>query len=46
MFPKDPKGFGIGDQYYIGNSGLLVKPVTQPSVTESQVYLAEDEVSV
>jgi alpha 1,3-glucosidase len=43
MFPKNPKGFSLGDQYYIGNSGLLVKPVTSPGVTETQVYLAEDE---
>ncbi|KAF8911595.1 glycoside hydrolase family 31 protein [Gymnopilus junonius] len=44
MFPKDKKGFDIDDQYYIGSSGLLVKPVTEKDVKESKVYLAEDEV--
>ena len=43
MFPKDKKGFNIDEQYYIG-SGLLVKPVTEPGVTEASVYLAEDQV--
>ena len=44
MFPKDPKGFEIDDQYYIGNSGLLVKPVTTKGANEATVYLAEDQV--
>jgi alpha 1,3-glucosidase len=45
MFPKDKAGFDIDDQYYIGSSGLLVKPVTQKNVNETTVYLAEDQVS-
>jgi alpha 1,3-glucosidase len=44
MFPKDEAGFGIDDQYYIGSSGLLVKPVTQKGVKEVSVYIAEDQV--
>ncbi|KAJ6631405.1 glycoside hydrolase family 31 protein [Mycena sp. CBHHK59/15] len=44
MFPKDPKGFNVDDQYYIGASGLLVKPVTQKGVTQTTVYLPEEEV--
>lgn len=44
MFPKDKKGFEIDDQYYIGSSGLLVKPVTEKDAREAKVYLAEDEV--
>ena len=44
MFPKDKTGFEIDDQYYIGSSGLLVKPVTAKDVTETKVYLAEDQV--
>jgi len=44
MFPKDRAGFEIDDQYYIGSSGLLVKPVTAPDVTETTVYLGEDQV--
>ncbi|KIJ51385.1 glycoside hydrolase family 31 protein [Sphaerobolus stellatus SS14] len=41
VFPKDKAGFSIDDQYYIGGSGLLVKPITQRDVNEAQVYLAD-----
>lgn len=44
VFPNDENGFAIDDQFYVGNSGLLVKPVTAPGVTETSVYLAEDQV--
>ncbi|KAG1851442.1 glycoside hydrolase family 31 protein [Suillus subalutaceus] len=44
MFPGDEAGFGIDDQYYIGSSGLLVKPVTQKGLKEVSVYIAEDQV--
>lgn len=44
MFPKDPNGFAIDDQFYVGGSGLLVKPVTSPNVKEAEVYLAENQV--
>jgi len=44
MFPKDPKGFTVDDQYFIGASGLLVKPITTKGATETTVYLPEDEV--
>ncbi|KAJ7655561.1 glycoside hydrolase family 31 protein [Mycena polygramma] len=43
-FPKDPKGFDVDDQYFIGASGLLVKPITSKGTTETTVYLPEDEV--
>ncbi|KAJ6491629.1 glycoside hydrolase family 31 protein [Mycena vitilis] len=43
-FPKDPKGFDLDDQYFIGASGLLVKPITSKGTTETTVYLPEDEV--
>ncbi|KAJ6590144.1 glycoside hydrolase family 31 protein [Mycena vulgaris] len=44
MFPKDPKGFDLDDQYFIGASGLLVKPITTKGATETTVYLPEDQV--
>ena len=44
MFPKDKNGFDMDDQYYIGSSGLLVKPVTTKGATETTVYIGEDEV--
>ncbi|KAJ7033377.1 glycoside hydrolase family 31 protein [Mycena alexandri] len=44
VFPKDPKGFAVDDQYFIGSSGILVKPITTKGATETTVYLPEDEV--
>ncbi|KAG9073924.1 hypothetical protein FRC06_011070, partial [Ceratobasidium sp. 370] len=38
MFPKDKQGFAIDDQYFIGNSGLLIKPVTDPDVEKIDPY--------
>jgi alpha 1,3-glucosidase len=45
VFPQEEAGFAIDDQFYIGSSGMLVKPVTAPGVNETKVYLAEDQVS-
>jgi alpha 1,3-glucosidase len=44
MFPKDKAGFNLDEQYYIGTSGLLVKPITAKGVTETKVRFAEDQV--
>jgi alpha 1,3-glucosidase len=44
MFPQDEAGFSIDDQFYLGSSGLLVKPVTRPAATEETIYLPEDNV--
>ncbi|KAK7472303.1 glucosidase II [Stygiomarasmius scandens] len=44
-FPKDINGFELDDQFFVGSSGLLVKPVTEKGATEASVYLpAEDQV--
>ena len=43
MFPQDEAGFSIDDQFYVGDSGLLVKPVTRPGVSEESVYIPEDK---
>lgn len=43
MFPNDPEGFGIDDQFFVGDSGLLVKPVVKEGQTETEVYLPDDE---
>ena len=45
-FPKDEGGFSLDDQYFLGSSGLLVKPVTEKGVTETTVYLPEDQVRI
>lgn len=46
MFPDDPNGYGIDDQYYVGDSGLLVRPAVEKDVTTVDVYLAEEKVSL
>ncbi|KAG6863061.1 hypothetical protein C0995_007853, partial [Termitomyces sp. Mi166 len=43
-FPKDKGGFEVDNQYFVGSSGLLVKPVTEKDVKETTVYLPEDQV--
>ncbi|TFK89283.1 glycoside hydrolase family 31 protein [Polyporus arcularius HHB13444] len=45
VFPGDENGFSLDDQFFVGGSGLLVKPVTRKGATEESVYLpAEDQV--
>lgn len=44
VFPKDEAGFAIDDQYFVGSSGLLVKPVTEKGATTATVYLPGDQV--
>ena len=44
VLPKNEAGFSIDDQYYVGASGLLVKPITKAGVTETTVYIGEDQV--
>ncbi|KAM0750382.1 hypothetical protein T439DRAFT_326351 [Meredithblackwellia eburnea MCA 4105] len=43
LFPDDPKGFAIDNQFYFANSGLLVKPVVGEGVTESEIYISDDQ---
>ncbi|KAH0829071.1 glycoside hydrolase family 31 protein [Lanmaoa asiatica] len=44
MFPEDEQGFGIDDQFYLGSSGLLCKPVTTRGATSTSVYLSDAQV--
>ncbi|KAH7883316.1 glycoside hydrolase family 31 protein [Phlebopus sp. FC_14] len=44
MFPDDEAGFAIDDQYYIGSSGLLFKPVTTKGAASVSIYLSDAEV--
>ncbi|WWD16176.1 hypothetical protein CI109_100601 [Kwoniella shandongensis] len=41
VFPEDNQGFSVDDQYYVGESGLLVKPVTTEGATTTQVYISD-----
>ncbi|KAK0536391.1 glucosidase II [Tilletia horrida] len=43
VFPGDANGFAIDDQYYIGDSGLLVKPAVAQDAKSVDIYLAEEE---
>lgn len=45
MFPNDANGYAIDNQYYIGDSGLLVHPAVKDGVDSVDIYLAEDQVS-
>lgn len=45
MFPSDEAGYAVDDQYYIGDSGLLFKPVVTEGATQTDVYLSDDQVS-
>jgi alpha 1,3-glucosidase len=43
MFPNDDNGYSIDNQYYIGDSGLLVHPAVKDGVTSVDIYLAEEQ---
>jgi len=43
-FPDDEAGFAIDDQFFLGDTGLLAKPVVKESATETTVYFPDDEV--
>ena len=45
VFPGDEAGYNVDDQYYIGDSGLLFKPVVTEGATSTDVYIADDQVS-
>ena len=45
VFPGDEEGASLDDQFYVGSSGLLVKPVTSKGTTETTVYLSDKQVS-
>jgi mannosyl-oligosaccharide alpha-1,3-glucosidase len=44
VFPKDKNGFELDDQFFVGSSGLLVKPVTEKDVKETKIYIPGDQV--
>lgn len=44
MFPGDEDGFAIDDQFFLGDAGLLAKPVVTEGATETEIYLPDDEV--
>lgn len=43
VHPSDENGFAVDDQFYVGSSGLLVKPVTVEGGKSIDIYLAGEE---
>ncbi|KAI9676385.1 MAG: hypothetical protein M1817_000542 [Caeruleum heppii] len=39
VHPGDERGFTLDDQFYVGSTGLLVKPVTTEGATSVDMYL-------
>lgn len=44
MFPDDESGFAIEDQFFLGDTGILAKPVVTEGATSVDVYFADDEI--
>ena len=43
VHPNDETGFGLDNHFYLGSTGLLVKPVTTEGATHFDVYFAAHE---
>jgi len=44
VLPDDAEGFAIDDQYFIGETGLLIHPVVTEGATDASVYFAGSQV--
>ena len=44
MFPDNEEGFSIDDQFFLGDSGILVKPVVTEGAEFTQIFLPDKEV--
>ncbi|OAA65904.1 alpha glucosidase alpha [Niveomyces insectorum RCEF 264] len=42
--PDAEGGFAIDDQFFVGSTGLLVKPVVAPGQTTADIFIPDDEV--
>ncbi|KIV86341.1 hypothetical protein PV11_01956 [Exophiala sideris] len=43
VHPEDEKGFELDDQFYLGSTGLLAKPVTTEGAESVDIYLSDNE---
>ncbi|EIW80599.1 glycoside hydrolase family 31 protein, partial [Coniophora puteana RWD-64-598 SS2] len=43
VFRKNEADFAIDDQFYVGSSALLIKPVMEKGVNKASVYLDEGD---
>lgn len=44
VYPSDESGFAIDDQFFVGGTGLLAKPVVTQDATSVDIYLPDDEI--
>ncbi|KAF8476972.1 glycosyl hydrolases family 31-domain-containing protein [Kalaharituber pfeilii] len=44
MFPENEAGFAIDDQFFMGDTGLLVKPVVQEGAESTSIFLPDGQV--
>lgn len=43
QFPGDDQGFSIDDQFYVGSTGILVKPVVREGADSVDIYISGNE---
>lgn len=43
-YPEDESGFAIDDQFFVGSTGLLAKPVVKEGAESVEIYLPDNEV--
>lgn len=44
VFPSDEAGFAIDDQFFVGSTGLLAKPVVTEGADSVDIYLPDEEI--
>ncbi|KAH8803199.1 putative glucosidase 2 subunit alpha [Xylogone sp. PMI_703] len=44
VYPEDENGFAIDDQFFVGSTGLLAKPVVTDGAGSVDIYLPDDEI--
>ena len=44
VFPNDEAGFAIDDQFFVGSTGLLAKPVVTEGADSVEIYLPDEEI--
>ncbi|KAK7959157.1 glucosidase ii alpha subunit [Apiospora aurea] len=41
--PSEESGFAVDDQFFVGSTGLLVKPIVEKDKFDTEVYIPDDE---
>ncbi|KAK9487295.1 glycosyl hydrolases family 31-domain-containing protein [Lipomyces starkeyi] len=44
LAPDNEDALGIDDQFFFGETGLLVKPIVQEGATSTEIYLPDEEI--